>query len=182
MNEQQRRFVHYSRLERDYQSMMNLRGDKVSWTPLTPPEVEKGKYPEVYRVTLNIRAPTTKGDSDHHVLRIDCSSLNYPFSPPLVSFETPAIKHPHVYSDNSRRVCLGGFPLEELLGELCIRLIRFFQYDPALINHRSIASKEFYEWYELNKANLPLDNSPLPVVVTPTPKGMRIKAQRQYRP
>lgn len=161
MNE--REYVHYARIESDYNSMQKLRGSMIAWEALLPCNPQQGVYPSRYRVTYNVHAPTVSGNRRQHVLDIDCSSLDYPLrSQPNVRFTTPVIKHPHIFTD--QRVCLGGFPLEESLAELCIRLARFFQYDPRLINPTSIATPEFYNWYQKNRSQLPLDRSPLPTL------------------
>ena len=145
-----RDFVHLKRLEADYKSMQQLHGPLITWAS-DPPSSSSNKYPSKYSVTYHMMAPTIEGDRQQHIIEIDCSSVDYPLRYlPQVKFRTPIIKHPHIYSDGSRRICLGGFPLSEDLGKMCIRLARFFQYDPLLIDTRSIASREFYDWYLKN--------------------------------
>ncbi len=157
-----REFVHARRLEADYRAMQRLPGPLITWQPDWT-NIPGRTYPNRYLVTFHLLAPTVEGDRREHVIEIDCSSYDYPIRYlPQVKFRTAVIKHPHVYSDNSRRICLGGFPLSEDLAKLCVRLARFFQYDPLLINPKSLASREFYEWYIQNRGRLPLDHSPLP--------------------
>jgi hypothetical protein len=155
-------YLHFQRLERDYNSMKLLNGPLITWevkSPMNPPE----SYPVKYLITYHMLAPTVEGDRSNHIIEINTSSPSYPVAVvPTMIFRTPIIKHPHVYSDGSKRVCSGGMPLSETLAFLCVRLARFFQYDPTLINIRSIASMEFYNWYIKNRKNLPLDRSPLP--------------------
>ena len=93
---------------------------------------------------------------------------------PDASFLSTPIKHPHVFENGN--ICLGGFPLEESLAELCIRLARFWQYDPTLINPNSIASRQFYSWYDSNRRRLPLDHSPLPQLQDMTSGGFVVRS------
>jgi ubiquitin-protein ligase len=169
-------YVHLKRLENDYRSMQRLHGSVITWEPLdaaTPPR----SYPSKYRVMFHLLAPTVEGNRPQHVVEIDCSRQDYPRFPPVVTFQTPIVKHPHVFSDGSHRVCLGGFPLEESLAELCVRLARFLQFDANLINPKSLASVEFYAWYQQNRAHLPLDRSPLPDL-DGMGTGFRVKSRR----
>lgn len=168
-----RDFVHRKRLEIDYKSMQQLRGSLISWVS-DQPSNSSTQFPSKYVVTYHMIAPTIEGDLRKHILDIDCSSVDYPLRYlPQVKFRTPVIKHPHIYSDGSRRICLGGFPLSEDLGKMCIRLARFFQYDLSLIDPRSIASREFYDWYLQNRNRLPLDHSQIPIM-TDDSDGFRV--------
>jgi hypothetical protein len=169
MNEQ---YVHAARLESDYRSMLQLVGSIITWQGTPPGNPTQRIYPSMYRVTYNILAPTIRGDSYQHVIEIDCSSQDYPRRIPFAKFLTPVVKHPHFFDYGG--ICLGGFPLEESLAELCIRLARFLQYDPTLINTNSLASSAFYDWYEKNLNRLPLDHSPLPQLDNTT-SGFRVK-------
>ena len=153
-------FVRQSRLAADYRAMQRLSGPMITWEALQPYDIAHNIYPSKYRITFNIVAPTTSGNANRHVLLVDCSGVKYPFAPPDVRFETSPLRHPHIFND--KRVCLGGFPVEETLAELCLRLVRFFQYDPNMINIKSIASQEFYDWYIQHRASLPLDRQALP--------------------
>jgi len=171
-----KQWVHLARLESDYSAMQKLKGPLITWQIVgqcDPPRVNPSKY----LVTYQMAAPTLNGTRGEHILEIDCSSADYPSFAPIVLFHTPVIKHPHVYSDGSRRVCLGGFPLSESLAALCIRLARFWQYDASLINHKSLASREFYDWYVANRSQLPLDRSPLPSL-DEVSGGLRPKQRR----
>jgi ubiquitin-protein ligase len=162
MNE--RDYVHLQRLKMDYEGMLRLKGS-IEWKPLTVAKPENSIYPTKYNITYtDLLAPIyPDGTQQQHTLEIDCSSADYPLnSVPVVTFITPIIKHPHVWEN--KKVCLGGFPLEESLPELCIRLARFFQYDPALINPNSIATPAFYQYYLKNHLGLPLSHQPLPYV------------------
>jgi hypothetical protein len=169
MNEQ---YVHAARLESDYRSMLQLVGSIITWQSSPPGNPAQRIYPSRYRVTYNILAPTISGDFYQHVIEIDCSSQDYPRRIPFAKFLTSVVKHPHFYEDG--RICLGGFPLEESLAELCVRLARFLQYDPTLINANSLASRVFYDWYEKNLNRLPLDHSPLPQLENAS-SGLRVK-------
>lgn len=170
-------FVHNERLESDYRSMVQLTGSIITWQGVPPGNPSQRIYPSIYHVTYKMLAPTTQGDLRQHTVKIDCSAVDYPNRAPIASFLTAPIKHPHVYDNGN--ICLGGFPLEESLAELCIRLARFWQYDPTLINHRSIASHPFYSWYQSNLSRLPLDRSPLPQLSDVTfPSGMVIKPRQ----
>lgn len=170
MNENE--FVHAARLASDYSSMQHITGQVITWKGVPPGNPAQRIYPSRYTVTFNMLAPTINGNAYQHTIEIDCSSLEYPRSMPFASFITPVVKHPHFFDDG--RICLGGFPLEESLAELCIRLARFLQYDPTLINPNSIASSDFYRWYQKNHNHLPLDRSPLPVLEE-ADGGFRVK-------
>jgi len=156
-------FVRAARLESDYKSMLHLTGPVIFWRPVsTEVAPVSGLYPDKYIVAFNIRAPTVNGDANSHMLEIDCSSPSYPRSAPVVRCQTPVVLHPHFY--NHGQVCLGGFPLEEYLAELCIRLARFLQFDPMMINPDSIASHEHNAWYERNRWSYQFDHQPLPTL------------------
>jgi len=179
MNENE--YVHAARLESDYNSMLRITGQLITWKGVPPGNPTQRIYPSRYVVTFHMLAPTINGNASLHAIEIDCSSLEYPRYMPSARFTTPVVKHPHFYDDG--RVCLGGFPLEESLAELCIRLARFLQYDPTLINIKSIASMNFYSWYQANRSHLPLDHSPLPILEEVS-GGFRMKGsiRRPYQP
>ncbi len=152
--------THMARLESDYNSMQQIHGEVIKWEGLPPANPAQKIYPNKYRVTYHILTPTVRGDLREHIVEIDCSSLHYPGQPPIVRFLTPLVKHPHVFEDG--KVCLGGFPLEESLAELCVRLARFLQYDPATINLNSAVTYDAKNWYLQNRHRFPIDHSPLP--------------------
>ena len=168
-------FVHNERLESDYASMKRLTGSVITWQGVPAGNPSQRIYPSIYHVTYNMLAPTTQGDRRQHTIKVDCSALDYPMRAPSAAFLSAPIKHPHVFE--SGNICLGGFPLEESLAELCIRLARFWQYDPTLINSNSIASRSFYSWYNSNRQRLPLDRSPLPQLQDQVPGGFVVKPQ-----
>jgi len=170
-------YVRQSRLASDYRSMEKLSGTVITWEALPPFNLAQGVYPAQYRVTYNIRAPTQGGETSGHVLLIDCRGAKYPFAPPDVSFQTSELRHPHVFSDGSHRVCLGGFPVEESLAELCIRIGRFFLYDPNMLDMGSIASQEFLAWYNKNRSRLPLEQALLPSLDIAR-SGLRVTGRR----
>ena len=155
-------YVHASRLESDYYSMQRLNGSVIVWQGVPPANPAQRTYPTVYRVTYTILAPTISGDRNQHTIEINCSSLDYPRNKPFARFITPVVKHPHFFDGGE--ICLGGFPLEESLAALCVRLGKFLQYDPTLINKDSIASQTFNSWYLQNRARLPLQRVHLPDV------------------
>jgi ubiquitin-protein ligase len=172
MNE--RELIHKRRLRGDYESMKRLSGPMLSWVPAS----DKNP-PDKYRVTINVLAETIQGEACQHVIEIDCSSLDYPRQEPELRFLSNVVKHPHVFS--SGRICIGKYSYSESLAQLCIRLCRFLQYDPELINPRSIATTSFNQWYEQNKWRFPLDTSPLPTLAdsNPSPGGMEILERRK---
>ncbi|GHO93832.1 hypothetical protein KSF_038800 [Reticulibacter mediterranei] len=153
-------YVHQARLASDYNSMKQITGNVISWRGTPEADPANRVFPERYTITYNILAPTIRGDSRHHVIEIDCSSPNYPRQAPAARITTPVVRHPHFYDDGN--ICLGGFPLEESVAELCVRLARFLQYDPDVINMRSAASSASMEWYRSNRNRLPMDRSELP--------------------
>lgn len=156
-------FVHLARLESDYKAMQRLHGKCIDWKASGEFDLERRIYPSRYAVTYRILAPTALGDRRTHELLIDTSAIDYPVNAqPGVRFTTAALKHPHIYSDG--RVCLGGFPLEENLAELCVRLFRFFLFDKGVINSNSIATRSYWEWYQANQKRLPMEHAPLPTI------------------
>lgn len=154
--------IHQKRLENDYKSMQRITSNVITWSGFPAANPELGIYPSTYRVTYHLRAYTTQGLANEHIIAIDISSLDYPRQIPKVEFVSPVLKHPHLFDDG--RVCLGGFPLEESLAELCIRLARFIQYDPNVINLGHQASLAFRTWYLANLHFLPIDFTPLPEI------------------
>jgi ubiquitin-protein ligase len=173
--------VRFNRLKKDYQSMQKLVGTLITWKPLGKYDAANSVYPEKYEVTFNIKAPTISGDLNQHKLEIDCSAGSYPNTLPIVKFTTPVVRHPHIYTNGSSLVCLDSVPLSELLGNLCIRLAGFLQYNSTLINPNSLASRDSYEWYLANKSRLPLDHSPLPVLDSDTKAGFTVRDKRPGR-
>ena len=160
-------FVHAMRLKSDFESMRELDGSVISWKPLTPCDPAKNTYPSVYEVTFNILAPTTSGKRRQHTVKIDCSSPSYPSVDPTAMFTTAPVKHPHVYEDG--RICIGRFSLGEPLAAFCVRLARFIQFDPLVINDYSIASRSFNNWYRENISLFPMDSSLLPSIGLESP-------------
>jgi hypothetical protein len=140
----------------DYFSMKFLLNPMITWSVASPYKPSKF-YPTKYLVTYHILAPTTEGNRLEHVLEVDYSSQIVGLSiAPSIRFCTPELKHPNVYSDRSKRLLLDDELIDKSLGNLCNNLIRYFQYDPSLINPRGIASREFYDWYKANYHHLPL--------------------------
>jgi len=168
--------THMARLESDYNSMQQIKGEVIKWEGMPPANPTQKTYPNKYRITYNILAPTVRGDLPQHIVEIDCSSLHYPGHPPGVRFTTPRVKHPHIFEDSN--VCLGGFPLEESLAELCVRLARFLQYDPDTINLNSAVNADLKNWYLHNRHRFPIDHSPLPRLGEES-GGFKKKAIRQ---
>lgn len=156
-------FVHLARLESDYKAMERLRGDRISWEATGEYNLSRGIYPSQYAIAYQVLAPTVNGNRRKHELSVNTSAADYPVNAqPFVRFTTPALKHPHIFSDG--RVCLGGFPLEDSLADMCIRLFRFFLFDAGVINPRSIATRSFWDWFQNNKQKLPLEHAPLPTL------------------
>lgn len=177
-------YVHTARLESDYKSMLHLTGPVITWLPASAGvDPVRGFYPDKYIVTFNILAPTSQGDAEQHVLEIDCSSPAYPRNSPFVKCKTPVVLHPHFYDYGD--VCLGGFPVEEPLAGLCIRLARFLQFDPTMINLNSIASSAHNSWYQSNKHRFPMDHKALPTLpdnVADTVPGFKAGKRRGGEP
>ena len=167
-------YLHFRSLAIDYQSIQQLAGPVITWEPLTEAD-PPFRHPDKYRVTFNLRAPTVRGESSRHVVEIDTSSLSYPGKEPYAKLQTDVVPHPHIYSDG--RICLRGHPQEETLAALCVRIARYLQYDPALIDKDSVASKEFWQWYVQNRHRLPLDRTPLPALDRPR-GGLRVNNRR----
>jgi hypothetical protein len=159
--------------------MQRLNGSVISWQGRPEASPAQGIYPSLYIVTYNILAPTISGDRSQHTIEINCSAMDYPRNKPRVRFLTPVVKHPHFFDYGE--ICLGGFPLEESLAALCVRLGKFLQYDPTLINYSSIASNTFKNWYLQHQARLPLQYVQFPDVDDDDGNGMTIRGKRSGR-
>lgn len=156
-------FIHLARLESDYKAMQKLRGERISWVATGEYNLSQGIYPSQYSITYQVLAPTVKGNRRKHELSVNTSAADYPDNAqPFVRFTTPVLKHPHMFSDG--RVCLGGFPLEDSLADMCIRIFRFFIFDMGVINPKSIATRSFWDWFQVNKQQLPLERVSLPTL------------------
>lgn len=147
------------RLATDYQEMLNLRGDIISWEPVQgePPHVEE--YDMVVRVrTIISPEPTYK---DEHQIKIILPAA-YPQAPPQVEILGDNPYHPNWFTNN--RWCYGTWDMSERLGHHIIRMIRTLQYDLEITNEHSPANKEANAWFIKNRHSgwFPCDTQFLP--------------------
>ena len=143
------------RLERDYIAMQAIQSDLIRW------ETDHRKPPEVYAVDLRLRGMTGPNTfSSNHTVVIKLLP-EYPDRPPVARFTSrPALFHPHVFVNGF--VCVGGYSPDEGLAVFCLRLAKYVQFQPYLINLKSPANKSALQWFKENRDKLPVDRTPLP--------------------
>lgn len=143
------------RLEHDYRAMQALQNGIIKWEP------DRRVPPEVYAVDFNLRGmigPNAFRDTHTVVIKL---LPEYPDRPPYARFTSrPLLFHPHVFGNGV--VCVGGYSPDEGLAVFCLRLARYIQFQPNLINTKSPANKEALQWFNENRGRLPVDNTPLP--------------------
>lgn len=147
------------RLEHDYLAMQALQSDIIKW------EADRRIPPEIYAVDFTLRGmigPDSFRETHTVVIKL---LPEYPDRPPLAKFTSrPLLYHPHVFGNGV--VCVGGYSPDEGLAVFCLRLAKYIQFQPYLINTKSPANKEALQWFEQNRDKLPVDNTPLPDVAS----------------
>lgn len=147
------------RLEHDFRAMEALQSNIIRWEP------DRRVPPEVYAVDFKLRGmtgPNTYRESHTVVVKL---LPEYPDHPPLAKFTSrPLLFHPHVFGNGV--VCVGGYSPDEGLAVFCLRLAKYIQFQPYLINTKSPANKEALRWFKENRDRLPVDNTPLPDLVS----------------
>jgi len=143
------------RLEHDFLAMQALQSEVIKW------EADRRVPPEIYAVDYNLRGMTGPNTfSETHTVVIKLLP-EYPDRPPLAKFTSrPLLFHPHVFGNGV--VCVGGYSPDEGLAVFCLRLAKYIQFQPYLINTQSPANKEALNWFKENRSQLPVDNTPLP--------------------
>ena len=144
------------RLHHDYLAMKAIQSDIIRW------EAADFRNPhERYVVDYRLRGmtgPTTISDSHTVVIKL---LAEYPDKPPIAKFTSrPILFHPHVYENGS--ICVGGYSPDEGLAAFCLRIAKYIQFQPYLINLKSPANLEALHWFQQNRDKLPLDRTPLP--------------------
>lgn len=143
------------RLENDYRAMQALQSEIIKW------EADRRLPPEIYAVDFTLRGMI--GPKEFRATHTVVIKLlpEYPDQPPLAKFTSrPILYHPHVFGNGV--VCVGGYSPDEGLAVFCLRLAKYIQFQPHLINTKSPANKEALKWFEQNRGLLPVDNTPLP--------------------
>ena len=144
------------RLQYDFQTMQALKGSVIQWEQgdnRFPPE----KYIVHYRL-IGMASPDFY--SDEHTVEIRLLP-EYPSRPPLARFiSRPLLFHPHVFEDGY--VCIGGYSPDEGLASFCLRIAKYIQCQPKLIDPSSPANGHALDWAKRNRKILPIDNTPLP--------------------
>lgn len=143
------------RLEHDYRAMLALQSKVIKWEP------DRRVPPEVYAVDFHLRGmigPNAFRDTHTVVIKL---LPEYPDRPPYAKFTSrPLLFHPHVFGNGV--VCVGGYSPDEGLAVFCLRLARYIQFQPNLIDTQSPANKQALQWFKENRGRLPVDNTPLP--------------------
>ena len=168
--------IRKKRLMHDYQEMLNIRGDIISWTAVKgePPYVEE------YEITIFVRGIISEVPlyRDSHRVKIVLPS-NYPNAAP----DTKMISQPMVFHPNwwqNGKWCYGSWIISEGLGHHVIRMVRTLQYDFFITNEKSPANIQANEWYmgKKNSGLFPCDKKQLP---DPTHKKFRIQEPKKKK-
>lgn len=148
------------RMGNDYKSMVNIRGDIISWQPIRGVE----PYIEAYKLRVMVRSIIGPGPSyrDMHELIVELPA-GYPKDPPLVKMiSVPVVFHPNWFKD--ARWCKGTWSPRESLGQHVVRMIRTLQFDPAITAPNDAANRDARDWYMQNlyRNIFPCDKKVLP--------------------
>lgn len=144
------------RLQNDYLTMQTLRGSLIRWQ-----EGDHRWPPERYVVEFDLVGMIgPEASQQGHTVVIKLLA-EYPDKPPLAKFVSrPVLFHPHVFKNGN--VCIGQYSPEEGLAAFCLRLAKYIQFRPELIDPRSPANREALNWFKLNRHAVPVDHSSLP--------------------
>lgn len=146
------------RLQQDFLAMQTLRNGIIRWE-----DADRRKPPERYVVEYDLTGLI--GPSDFHRGHTVVIKLlaEYPDKPPIAKFiSRPVLFHPHVFKNGS--VCVGRYSAEEGLAAFCLRLAKYIQFRPELIDSKSPANREALAWFKKNRNLVPVDNTRLPDV------------------
>jgi len=144
------------RLQHDFIAMQAMNCDVLRWEA-----GDNRKPPEVYVVEYRLRGMIgPESFCDVHTVVIKLLA-EYPNKPPVAKFiSRPVLFHPHVFENGS--VCVGGYSPEEGLAAFCLRIARYIQFQPCIINIKSPANLQALAWFHEHCDQLPVDNTPLP--------------------
>jgi len=151
------------RIRNDYTQMCNIRGNIISWQPVTG----VAPYIEAYRITINVRTIIGVGGAIPKYRESSVVMLTlppeYPKSAPIIMMESsPQPYHPNWF--DNKKWCYGTWNMSEALGDHVIRMIKTLQFDQLITNEDSPANSEANSWYILNKNSrwFPCDTTTLP--------------------
>lgn len=158
------------RLKNDYEEMVNIKGELISWKPVrgNPPYVEE------YELSVNINGIISPVPAyrNNHIIKVVLPA-GYPTAAPEVyMLSTPVVYHPNWFVGG--KWCFGKWLMPEGLGHHVIRMIRTIQYDPDITNEASPAHQDANKWYLLKKNSglFPCDKNQLP---DPTKRRFEMK-------
>ncbi len=153
------------RLERDYKDLVRLRGLVFDFEAFAPPAPERYllKYRLKSVMALSGTRPIYSPDGFVHVLELTLSPAYYlVLTNDDIGFRTQPIFHPNVFPPPDGRVCIGGYSPTESLARFILRIAKFIQFHPAVINTDSPANSAACNWYLSHRGLCPVDTSPLP--------------------
>jgi len=143
-----------TRLLTDYQKVQQLIAESGGALRLVR---ATGSPPTTYVIEYN--CPSLVKDGEHIAIRrqhrVEIKlAPNHPFNMPTARMLT-SVFNPHVFF--TQAFCLGGYwsPVETL-DTLVLRIGAILQWDPKVINLRSLANLEAGEWARKNPSQLPL--------------------------
>lgn len=151
------------RLKQDYQDLLRLRGPVFDFEAFVPPAPERYilKYSLKSVMGLSGTRPIYSRDGYVHELELRLSPGYYDvLTNDDIWFRTQPVFHPNVFP--SGHICVGGYNPTESLARFIIRIAKFIQFDPAVINAGSPANVSARDWYLSHRGLCPVDRSPLP--------------------
>ena len=144
------------RLHNDYMSMQAIRSDAIAW------EVgDKRNPPERYIIYYRLKGLTSPNTISHEHTVVIKLLAEYPSRPPYARFVSrPILFHPHVFQNGS--ICMGRYSPDEGLATFCLRIAKYIQFHPELIDTKSPANNSALNWFKNYSARLPVDSTLLP--------------------
>ena len=152
-----------NRLEQDFRDLSRLRGQVFDFDASTPPAPEKYILRYRLRSVMGLRGtrPEYSSPGYIHELELRLSPAYYEvLTNDDIWFRTQPIFHPNVFANG--HICVGGYSPTESLARFIIRIAKFIQFDPAVINAGSPANMGARDWYLSHRGLCPVDKSPLP--------------------
>lgn len=144
------------RLQQDFLAMQQLRSSFIRWEA-----ADRRRPPERYVVEYELNGLV--GPASFHKGHTVVIKLlaEYPDKPPIAKFiSRPVLYHPHVFKNGN--VCVGRYSAEEGLAAFCLRLAKYIQFRPELIDHKSPANRDALAWFKQNRDFVPVDYTRLP--------------------
>ena len=147
------------RLCHDFLAMQAIQSDIIQW------EVgDRRKPPERYAVDFKIKGMTGPDSFSHEHTVVIKLFAEYPMKPPVAKFTSrPILFHPHVFGNGL--ICVGGYSVDEGLAAFCLRIAKYIQFQPNIINVHSPANRDATQWFQQNHSRLPVDATRLPDLV-----------------